>query len=261
MQCRDVRELAESLLAGELPTEPNDEVLRHLAGCPECRRDMDERRALKTAVKRGMLASADLAARPEFLARLRSGLQAEHAAPAPTFWNRRARWGLAAAAVLVIGVAIFGLQRAAVTSLARDAAGDHRNCALAFKLAEAPIPLEEAARRYGPAYEVLARLPPGDVRTAAGPAHVVARHSCVFAGRRFAHVVFQFRGELVSLLVTERRGLARLPVPDHVPSPLDGMPVVSFASRDHVVFVTGTVGETDLRALASAVEGPLTAAL
>ena len=29
------------------------------------------------------------------------------------------------------------------------AVGDHRFCALTFKLAEAPIPLDEAARRYG----------------------------------------------------------------------------------------------------------------
>jgi len=80
----------------------------------------------------------------------------------------------------------------ATAALARAAVGDHRNCALQFLLAERPISLEEAAQRYGAAYRVLATLPPSDVMTAVGPAHVLERHSCVYGGRRFAHIVFEY---------------------------------------------------------------------
>src|SRR5437773_12173370 len=84
----------------------------------------------------------------------------------------------------------------------RTAVGDHRNCALQFRLAEQPISLEEAAQRYGAAYRVLETRPPNDVITAVGPTHLLERHSCVYRGRRFAHIVFEYRGEKVSLLVT-----------------------------------------------------------
>jgi hypothetical protein len=39
---------------------------------------------------------------------------------------------------------------------ARAAAGDHQNCAVKFNLAERPISLEEAGRRYGSPYGALA---------------------------------------------------------------------------------------------------------
>jgi len=44
---------------------------------------------------------------------------------------------------------------AATGALARAAVGDHRIASLAFRLAEKPISLEEAAQRFGPAYRVL----------------------------------------------------------------------------------------------------------
>ena len=37
MHCRDVRELADSFLTGQLLVETNHEVVKHLETCPECR--------------------------------------------------------------------------------------------------------------------------------------------------------------------------------------------------------------------------------
>ena len=84
--------------------------------------------------------------------------------------------------------------------LARNAAGDHQNCAVKFNLAERPISLEGAARRYDPAYGSLATIEP-PAGLPGGPMEVVDRHSCVYDGRRFGHVVFRYRERLVSLLV------------------------------------------------------------
>ncbi len=36
-----------------------------------------------------------------------------------------------------------------------------------------------------------------------GPLEVLERHSCVYQGRRFGHVVFRYRSAITSLLVTD----------------------------------------------------------
>jgi hypothetical protein len=99
--------------------------------------------------------------------------------------------------------------------------------------------------------------------TAVGPAKVLERHACVYKGRRFAHLVLEYRGAHVSLLVTaaEGGGQPALPVEGrpHVTSAgrIDGMSVVSFRASRQMVFLTGDVADADLRALADAVAGPL----
>ena len=101
------------------------------------------------------------------------------------------------------------------------------------------------------------------VMTAVGPAHVLERHACVYGGRRFGHIVFDYRGERVSLLVTAVEGGVELAFPDktlpHVTSAgrIDDMSVVSFRSSRHMVFLAGGVAQADLMKLADAVAGPL----
>ena len=99
--------------------------------------------------------------------------------------------------------------------------------------------------------------------TAAGTAHVLERHSCVYGGRRFAHVVLDYGGTRVSLLVTAGDGSAQLALPaevlPHVTSAgrVADMSVVSFRTSRHMVFVVGDVAQADLVKLADAVAGPL----
>ena len=175
-------------------------------------------------------------------------------------------WALAATVLLAValGVAYRGRDWITATgALARAAVGDHRYCALQFRLAEKPISLEEAAQRYGAAYRVLERLPPDDVMTAVGPAHVLERHACVYEGRRFAHIVFTYRGERVSLLVTAADGRVAPAFPGETlphltsPSRIDGMSVVSFRASRQMVFFAGDVVQDDLLKLAEAVGEPL----
>ena len=178
-------------------------------------------------------------------------------------------WALAATLVLAVGVGLVFRGRewiSAAGALARAAVGDHRNCALQFRLAEKPISLEQAAERYGPAYRVLENLPPVDVATAAGPAHIIERHACVYEGRRFAHIVFEYRGERVSLLVTAVEGDVRSTPRGETPhltaaARVDDMSVVSFRAPHQMVFVTGDVAQADLMKLADAVAEPLYRAL
>jgi hypothetical protein len=140
----------------------------------------------------------------------------------------------------------------ATDALARAAVGDHRDCALQFRLTEKPIALEEAAQRYGAAYRVLEDLPPDDVMTAVGPARVLERHACVYDGRRFAHIVFEYRGERVSLMMT-----AAGEVGSSAAARVDGMNVASFRAGRQIVFIAGDVSAGDLALLTDAVAGPL----
>lgn len=267
MQCRDVREIADSYLSGELLVETNHEILQHLTSCPQCRADLAVRQDLRESVRRAFRNTADLNPRPEFAAELRDSLR-KAALAAPPLRTRFGHGWWALAATLVLGVAlaaIFGRYGSLTPSqvLAQQAAGDHLNCALHFRLAEKPIELGEAAQRYGAVYQVLERLPPDDLITTAGPAHVLERHSCVYGGRRFAHIVIRYRGEPVSLLVTPGEGLSTMTLPDdavaHVRSEgrIDGMAVVSFRTGRHMVFFVGGLAEADLLPLATSAAGPL----
>ena len=267
MECRDLRELADSFLGEELLTETNHEILRHLETCPVCRADLDGRRALRDSVRRAFHRADDLEPSPDFIAGLRTTLQnTAYQAPARRGIRWHGWWALAATVLLAVtvGLAYRGREWIAATgALARAAVGDHLNCALHFRLADKPVSLDEAASRYGPAYRVLENLPPDDVMTALGPARVLERHACVYGGRRFAHIVFEYRGQRVSLLVTDaERGLQlTLPgeaLPDVTSAGrIDDMAVVSFRASDHLVFFAGDVPQDDLMRLADAVAGPL----
>jgi len=264
MTCRDVRDLADSFLAEELLTETNHEILRHLETCPVCRADLAARRELREGLRRAFQHASDLAPSPAFVANLRETLETAAHEPAGHGIRFRGLLVLAATAVLAVGFLYGGREWLSATgALARAAAGDHRNCALQFRLAERPITLEEAARRYGDVYRVLETLPPLDVSTAAGGAHVLERHACVYNGRRFAHVVLEYRGAKVSLLVTDFDGRVQPRLPgDAFPQVtaagrVDDVTVVSFRSGRHMVFFAGDISQSDLTTLADAIAEPL----
>ncbi len=271
MECNDVREMADSFLAEELLTETNHEILRLVETCPACRADLAARRALRDGVRQAFQGTHDLDPNPEFVTQLRTRLhETAHQGPARRGVRFQGWWALAATVLLAVALGLAYRGRDWITAtgaLARAAVGDHRNCALQFRLAEKPISLKEAAQRYGAAYHVLENLPANDVMTAVGPAHVLERHSCVYGGRRFAHVVFEYRGERVSLLVTAVEEGAAPAFPDdtlpHVTSAgrIDGMPVVSFRASRQMVFFAGDVAHADLMKLADAVSEPLYRAL
>ena len=99
--------------------------------------------------------------------------------------------------------------------------------------------------------------------TAAGPARVLERHACVYEGRRFAHIVFEYRGQKVSLLVTAAGRTPQLTLPGaavpHVTTAgrIDEMAVVSFRASGQMVYFAGDVAQADLMKLADAVAEPL----
>jgi putative zinc finger protein len=270
MDCPAVRRVSDDFVAGELPVETARAVQEHVENCPACSADLAGRRALRERVRHAFQNAPHLDGTPPFMAALRTTLENNARQSA-----RRRRDTLTAflalAATLVVttglGIALLGSDRiAAMGALARAAVGDHLNCAVKFRLTEAPISLPQAAEQYGAMYRVVETLPPDSVPTPSGEARVLERHACVYQGRRFAHIVFRYRGELVSLLVTPTDGLAA-PLPASALPPLtaasriDDTSVVGFRTAHHAVFVAGRIAKGDLTLLAGTIGGPLSAAL
>jgi putative zinc finger protein len=263
MECRKVRELADSFLSGELLTETNHDILRHLDGCPPCRADVESRRALRASLRRAFEGSASLSAREGFAGELRERLrQTAERAPQRTRMAAGLWWGAAAAAlVFAATVMIFrGGIGSAADAIARAAAGDHRYCALKFSLAERPIPLSEAAQRYDAAYAALETMPPADLTPLLGSGRVLERHACVYAGRRFAHLVIDYHGARISLVVTAApsSGAAGGP-PEGVWSrqEIDAMAVASRSTSGRAVVVVGALDRADMDRFIEKVATPI----
>jgi hypothetical protein len=106
-------------------------------------------------------------------------------------------------------------------------------------------------------------LPPAEIPTPLGQARVLERHSCVYAGRRFAHIVLEYRQRKVSLLVTDDVNATADNIPPDVTfdassvASVDGMAIVSFRTTRHAIFLTGDVDRAELTSLANAIAGPL----
>jgi len=252
-----VRELADAFLSDQLLVETTHEIVHHLETCPACREELATRRALRAKLQSAFGRAADLAPRPEFVGDLSARLRPY----APRTMSRRvwlqSWWAVAAGAVAAVGGGLFArnaAHRSRLAALARNAAGDHQNCAVKFNLGERPIPLEEAARLYDAAFASLATLEP-PAGLPGGPMQVLDRHSCVYQGRRFGHIVFLYRGELVSLLVTaltESIGTS----PEMLPTDT-ALHVASFSSGRHLVFVVSDLSEHDTLQVAQALSGPV----
>jgi anti-sigma factor RsiW len=251
MTCAEFRSMAESYIAGELPVDTNHEMIAHLEVCPECLTELETRARLRKSLRAAFERSETLTPDPAFVAALRGRVLA-HAAPRRGRFVAMRKWLPVAAAILLI---VFGVQFGLIErlrdgsphlrTLGVDAVGDHRDCALEHRLAEAPISLEEAARRYNAAYAGLRQVVDQSEPVRRGEIEVVAAHWCVREGRSFAHIVVRRAGRIVSLLLTPvDRSLAPQSDVDRCPS-VDGFTVACFDAPGHAGFVVSELGDAD----------------
>ena len=268
MNCRDVRDIADSFLREELLTRTNRDILMHLGTCASCRAEIEGRRRLRGALRIAFNRTPELQPPVDFGARLRERLPKTVAKEHHFFSAFPRQWvGVAAGVALAVALAGGIFQNRSMLpadTLARDAIGDHWNCALKFRLIRRPVPLEEAAKRFDSAFRLLLNAPPDDISTPGGPARVVERHSCAYGARRFGHVVMQYRGRVVSLLMTvnapraERPVEPDNPVPHLIGRPMNGLSVVSVTGSRHAVLLVSDLGSTELTQLSEFVSLPLT---
>lgn len=278
MECREARQLAEAFVSEQLLVETTHGVIAHLDRCPACRAEFDGLRRLRAATRSAIASSSELAPSPAFTASLSARLRAEagrlpadNASRSAVRRPRRQWLAIAASVLLVVGAGAGwrGWSAASLSALLHAAVGDHRFCALTFKLAERPISLAEAARRYGGVYAALETVEPSTAALSGGPLRILDRHSCVLDGRRFAHIVIRYKEQKVSLLVSDdpRPGAAvwhQLGVDHEAPVALaatDGFRVASFHGSQRVVFVISSLPDDDVREVAQAMAGPVSRVL
>jgi Putative zinc-finger len=272
MDCREVRDLADAYVSEQVLVETARAIVAHLDRCPTCHAEVDGLRRLRASVRSAYLASTDLSPSPAFAVALRSRLRSEGLrgkARAP--W-RRGWLALAATLVLVAGggFGIRGLGVSGFTAILQAAVGDHRFCLVAFKLAERPIALEKAAALYGdPVDRSLDTVQAPSTQLSGGPVRIVERHSCVFGGRRFAHIVLRYKRDLISLVVTPDERLLRNLPGASVPRdgsivslpPVEGYHVAAFRGPRHVVFAISGLDDHDLREVTRSMVGSVSRAL
>jgi hypothetical protein len=263
MHCREVRDLLDSYLGQELLVETNHELIRHLETCPECREEFESRRQLRAGLQRAFTTMERLQPRAGFA---QEALARAKVQPARKHWSRAYGWGALAASILLVTAGGLLFLAGGVSTVARDAVGDHQNCAVKFALKEPPIRLAEAAVRFDPVYARLQDTPADEVLTAAGPLRVLDRHSCVFADRRFGHVVLRLEGHLVSLLVTASDRISGGATGQPAASPVwlpqvNGQRVASFETPGHTVFIVSDLGEDQFRTVADALMKPVSTRL
>ncbi len=129
--------------------------------------------------------------------------------------------------------------------MTHSAIGDHKNCALHFRLAEEPITLKKAAEKYGKYNKDLDKtvaaslseiFPEKQTGKTSDKVQIFEAHSCVYQGRRFAHVILLYRNRRISVLVTE----ANFPVEtdgEIFSEATEGMLAARFRTARHAVFV------------------------
>ena len=259
VQCRDFRELADSYLSDELLVETNHDVIRHLETCADCRRELAARRDLRSKLRSGFKSAPDLQMSEEFAGtpttQLRDVAFSRARLSATKYIAIAASLLIVAALGFIVVQQRWHLQTSAV--LTASVVGDHRDCALNHRLDERPIDLNEAGRKYDRAYINLVNAVMSEGRLPAG-VELVDAHSCVFNRRRFGHVILKYRGQLVSVLVTNiepQDQNSSTGVKEAVAeAELDGLKLAHFETTRHAVYVVSGLSDTENLSIAQAIE-------
>ncbi|MEO6486226.1 MAG: hypothetical protein ABIO54_12095, partial [Pyrinomonadaceae bacterium] len=285
--------MIDSYLSDELLVETNHDVLRHLENCSDCRTHLASSRELRDRLRSAVKTSADFNIESAFAKKLSGELQ--RTALQPGIWEsftdivKQPRLGALMAAAAFLLVAVFGgimlirrtpivavnpsafpiptveasnsviadAVRVAWNELSEQAIGDHENCAVKFNLAEDPITLSDAAKKYGPFDKNIDKTVVAAVKTVFKDApsdqiHLLEAHSCLYNGRRFTHIVLKRQGKVISVLVTDTD------LPDgsdgSVTSHADGsLNAAGFTVGRHAVFVVSEMNAADNSTLARAI--------
>lgn len=225
--CQNVCELMDSYLSGELSVETNHLVLRHLATCQACEREVRRRQRMRTRLAQALDVPVDV---ERVRQRITHAVDREQRS-----WGRAARWSGVAAALIVGVLVVQWLSRPVDAAAYDDSAGNHVACALAFP-ASATYDPERVARSLAPPFEGLA----GGIGLTHGAYRVIDAHMCPYMGRDYAHVVLRGDGRTLSLFV-ERAGRGALPsTPVRTMLPGDAVDVHSTTRLGYRVSATAT---------------------
>jgi hypothetical protein len=221
VDCRQIRELMDSYISGELTVESNHEVLRHLERCEACRSEVARRERTRALLVESFGAAPDASALGP---RLAQALDREQHR-----WSRLTRYGsIAAALVLIVGVGVW-FSRPVDAAAFDDSVDDHIICALSYP-PEATYDANRAAQALEPAYQSIVNA----VAHKSGAYELIDAHMCPYQGRNYAHLVYRGNGKALSVFAeTATRG--RLPLTHETPR--KGFVTTGATTNGHQVFV------------------------
>ena len=219
--CRQVRELMDSYISGELTVESNHDVLRHVERCEACRSELARRERTITLLVQSFGTAPDPTA---FVARLAQALDREQHR-----WGRVARYGSIAAALLLIAGAGAWLSRPVDAAAFDDSVDDHIACAMHYP-PSAAYDANRAAGALEPAYRPILSA----VSHQAGGYELIDAHMCPYQGRSYAHLVYRGGGKMLSVFA-ESALRGRLPLTHE--NPRKGFVTAGGSTGGHQVFV------------------------
>ena len=274
MNCRDFKDITDSYLSNELLVETNHEVLQHLEACSNCRSELAARRELRERLRKAVKSAPLSQMNPGFAARVRSGLREQA-------FGKQGVWGFVESKTVFAGVLAMTLfavvvgsivtqrktpltanderppssagsenlwyERASFLTIRNDAVDDHKHCALSHDLSEKPISLKEAEKAFGASANGLDAVVFDPLRQAFGDdAKFLTAHFCIINGRRFSHVVVEYKKKIVSVLLTLRDDGGIETGRDAVSFRASGdLRVACFESGKYSVFVVSDLAEGD----------------
>ena len=297
MDCQEFKRLIDSYLGDELLVETNHDVLRHLENCRDCREQLAAARVLRGRLRDAFLAMPEVQISDTFTAKLTLDLRntalqpglLERLTSVSGFGGLRvAVAGFACLLIVLVGLFLMvkapnrsvsvkannGIDErstvieanktrladavaAAWKDLSAEAVGDHKNCAVKFNLAEHPISLDEAAKKFGAVNKDIDKAVFEAAKTAfddkpASRIELLEAHFCVYAGRPFTHIVLRRNGKLISVIVTDTDLPAETeaPVTDHTDGALNG---AGFSIGRHAFFVVSEMDVADNAQIARAI--------
>jgi anti-sigma factor RsiW len=219
--CRQVRELMDSYISGELTVESNHDVLRHVERCEACRSELERRERMGALLVESFGAAPDAAV---LASRISQALDREQHR-----WGRVARYGSIAAALILIVAAGAWFSRPVDAAAFDDSVDDHIACAMTYP-PFVTYDAGRAARALEPAY-----LPIVDaVAHQAGDYQLIDAHMCPYQGRNYAHLVYRGGGHMLSVF-TESAMRGRLPLRHETPR--KGFVTAGASTNGHQVFV------------------------
>lgn len=225
MKCQDFRELIDSYLCDELLTETNHEVLRHLEHCRNCREITEERRIFRARLRSAVQNCGELKICEKFKANLRSSLKqnisSEQTSKKYLFFGNYSWVAVAAGFIVAVVFGVWFFQDRGATIqpeyvkniennesiyLQKIALGDHQNCAVNYKLTEEPVEINVQSPQYANLREgVIVPL-----KKEFGQCKFVESHICKYEGHTFTHLVFDYEGKMLSILLTDLKNYKSL---------------------------------------------------
>ena len=218
--CRQVRELMDSYISGELTVESNHDVLRHLERCDACRGELERRERMGALLIESFGGAPDATA---MRARVAQALDRDQHR-----WGRLVRYGsIAAALILIVGTGVW-FSRPVDAAAFDDSVDDHIACALTYP-PDFTWDATRATSNLEPGYRPIVNA----VAHQAGDYQLIDAHMCPYQGRNYAHVVYRGKTMLSVFVETAERG--RLPLTHETPR--RGFVTEGASAGGHQVFV------------------------